>query len=151
MEFGIKYGFIRQTKHRPQIGSFTMFEIPTGSYSRGLGVGKVWYKLPLWVAKDIGPWSLDGGAGYTVVPQTGYRNFPYGGFLVKRVVNEKLELSAEVFSHAREGLAAAQTQASTLHRCRRLLPLQITRSATALRLWPLHRRPDRELRLPRPL
>ena len=114
MELGIKYGFIRQTKHRPQIGSFTMFEIPTGSYSRGLGVGKAWYKLPLWVAKDIGPWSLDGGAGYTVVPQTGYRNFPYGGFLVKRVVSKKLELSAEVFSHAREGFAAAQTQASTL-------------------------------------
>ncbi len=114
MELGIKYGFIRQTKHRPQIGSFTMFEIPTGSYSRGLGVGKAWYKLPLWVAKDIGPWSLDGGAGYTVVPQTGYRNFPYGGFLVKRVVSKKLELSAEVFSHAREGFAAAQTEASTM-------------------------------------
>lgn len=114
MELGIKYGFIRQTKHRPQIGSFTMFELPTGSYSRGLGVGKAWYKLPLWVAKDIGPWSLDGGAGYTVVPQTGYRNFLYGGFLVKRVVSKKLELSAEVFSHARGGFAAAQTEASTM-------------------------------------
>jgi hypothetical protein len=29
-------------------------------------------------------------------------------------VNERLELSAEVFSHAKEGFAAAQTQASTL-------------------------------------
>ena len=48
------------------------------------------------------------------MPQTQYRNFLYGGFLVKRVVNERLELSAEVFSHAREGFAAAQTQASTL-------------------------------------
>lgn len=114
MELGVKYGFIHQTKHRPQIGSFTMFEIPTGSYSRGLGVGKAWYKLPIWMAKDIGPWSLDGGAGYTIVPQTGYRNFPYGGFLVKRVVNERLELSAEIFSHAHEGFAAAQTQASTM-------------------------------------
>ena len=114
MELGVKYGFIHQTKHRPQIGSFTMFEIPTGSYSRVLGVGKAWYKLPLWMAKDIGPWSLDGGAGYAVNPQTGYRNYPYGGFLVKRVVNERLELSMELFSHAREGFAAAQTQASTM-------------------------------------
>jgi hypothetical protein len=114
MELGIKYGFIHQTKHRPQIGSFTMFEIPTGSYSRGLGVGRAWYKLPLWMAKDIGSWSLDGGAGYTVVPQTGYRNFPYGGFLVKKVVSQKLELSAEIFAHAREGFAAAQTEASTM-------------------------------------
>jgi hypothetical protein len=114
MELGVKYGFIHQTKHRPQVGSFTMFEIPTGSYSRGLGIGKVWYKLPLWVAKDIGPWSLDGGAGYVVNPQTGYRNFPYGGFLVKRVVNERLELSMELFSHAPEGPVAPQYQASTM-------------------------------------
>ncbi|MGA3125790.1 MAG: transporter [Candidatus Korobacteraceae bacterium] len=114
MELGVKYGFVKQTKHRPQIGSFTMFEIPTGSYSRGLGVGRVWYKLPIWVAKDLGPWSLCGGLGYAVVPQTQFRNYLYGGYLVKRVVSKKLELSAELFSHAREGFAAAQTQSSTM-------------------------------------
>jgi Putative MetA-pathway of phenol degradation len=114
MELGVKYGFITQTKHRPQIGSFTMFEIPTGSYSKGLGVGKVWYKLPIWVEKEYGSWSLVGGLGYAVVPQYQYRNYLYGGYLVKKVVSEKLELSAEVFSHAREGFAAAQTQSSTL-------------------------------------
>ena len=114
MELGVKFGFLKQTKHRPQIGSFTMFEIPTGSYSQGLGVGKVWYKLPIWVEKEFGPWSLVGGMGYTVVPQKDYRNFLYGGYLVKRVVNEKLELSAEIFSHAREGFAAAQTEASAM-------------------------------------
>jgi hypothetical protein len=114
MELGVKYGFIKQTKHRPQIGSFTMFEIPTGNSTKGLGVGKVWYKLPIWVEKEFGPWSLCGGMGYTVVPQSGYNNYLYGGFLVKREINKKLELSAEIFSHAREGFAAAQTQASTM-------------------------------------
>lgn len=49
-----------------------------------------------------------------VVPQTGYRNYLYGGFLVKREVRKRLELAAEVFSHAREGLATAQTQSSTM-------------------------------------
>jgi hypothetical protein len=102
IELGVKYGFIKQTKHRPQIGSFTMFEIPTGSYSKGPGVGKVWYKLPIWVEKEFGSWSLVGGVGYAVVPQSQYRNYLYGGYLVKKVVSEKLELSAEVFSHARE-------------------------------------------------
>jgi hypothetical protein len=106
MELGFKYGFIKQTKHRPQIGSFTMFEIPTGSYSKGLGIGKVWYKLPLWAEKEFGPWSLVGGIGYTVVPQTDYSNFLYGGFLVKRELNKKLELAAEVFSHGAEGAAS---------------------------------------------
>jgi hypothetical protein len=114
MELGVKYGFIKQTKRRPQIGSFTMFEIPTGNSTKGLGVGRVWYKLPIWVEKEFGPWSLCGGVGYTVVPQTGYDNFLYGGFLVKREINKKLEMSAELFSHAREGFAAAQTQASTM-------------------------------------
>jgi len=114
MELGVKYGFIKQTPHRPQIGSFTMFEMPTGNLNKGLGVGKVWYKLPLWAEKEFGSWSLVGGLGYAVVPQTGYRDFLYGGYLMKKVVNERLELSAEVFSHAKEGFATAQTQASTL-------------------------------------
>lgn len=114
MELGVKYGFVKQTKHRPQIGSFTMLEVPTGSYSRGLGVGRVWYKLPIWVEKEFGPWSLVGGAGYVVNKQYQYRNYVYGGFLVKREISKKLELSAEVFSHAREGFATPQTQSSTL-------------------------------------
>jgi hypothetical protein len=114
VELGVKYGFIKQTRRRPQIGSFTMFEIPTGNSDKGLGVGRVWYKLPIWVDKDFGPWSLCGGMGYAVIPQTGYDNFLYGGFLVKREINKRLEMSAELFSHAREGIAAAQTQASTM-------------------------------------
>jgi hypothetical protein len=114
MELGLKWGFIKQTKHRPQTGTFTMLEIPTGSFSRGLGVGKVWYKLPVWVEKDWGPWTIDGGMGYTVVKQVQYRSFLYGGFLAKREMSKKLELAAEVFSHAREGFATPQTQSSTL-------------------------------------
>jgi hypothetical protein len=114
MELGVKYGFIKQTNHRPQIGTFTMLELPTGSYTKGLGVGRIWYKLPLWIEKEFGPWSLVGGGGYTVVHQTQYNTFPYGGFLVKRELGKKLEMSAEVFSHGAEGTATPQTQSSTL-------------------------------------
>jgi hypothetical protein len=114
MELGAKVAWIKEGKYNPQIGSFTMFELPTGRYSKGLGVGHVWYKLPLWAYKKIGSWGVDGGAGYAVVPQTGYRNYPYGAFLVEKSVSKRLDLSVEVFSHAREGFAAAQTQASTL-------------------------------------
>ena len=114
MEFGLKWGFLHQTAHRPQIGSFTMLEVPTGNSQKGLGVGRVWYKLPLWAEKEFGPWSLVGGAGYTLIYQTGLASFPYGGILLKRTLSERLELSAELFSHAAEGPAAAQTQASTM-------------------------------------
>ncbi len=84
MELGAKIAFIKEGKHMPQIGCFTMFEMPTGSYDKGLGIGKVWYKLPIWMQKNWGKWLFDGGGGYEVVPQTGYRNFPYAGWLVKR-------------------------------------------------------------------
>lgn len=114
MELGAKIAFIKETKHFPQIGSFTMFEMPTGDDSKGLGVGKVWYKLPIWLQKNIGHWTLDGGAGYQVVPQTDFRDFPYGGFLLKRGFGERLEIAAEIFSHGSEGIAPAQIEASTL-------------------------------------
>ncbi len=114
MELGVKVVFIKEKKYVPQLGTFTMFEIPTGNYSKGLGVGKVWYKVPIWLQKNSGHWTLDGGAGYQVVPQTGYRNFPYTGWLVKRTLGSRLELGVELFAHAREGYAAPQTQASTM-------------------------------------
>jgi hypothetical protein len=114
MELGAKIAFIKESKHMPQIGSFTMFEMPTGSYTKGLGIGKVWYKLPIWVQKNEGKWTFDGGAGYEVVPQTDYRNFSYGGFLVKKELSERLELGVEMFAHGSEGAAAPQTEASAM-------------------------------------
>ena len=114
MELGVKIAIIKETKTIPQIGTFTMFEMPTGNSDKGLGVGKVWYRLPLWLQKNEGKWLFDGGAGETVVPQIGYHDFPYGGFLLKREMNKKLELAAEVFSHGGEGVATPQTQASTM-------------------------------------
>jgi len=113
-ELGAKIAFFKETRYLPQIGSFTMLELPTGDANRGLGVGKAWYKVPIWLQKNIGNWLLDGGGGYTFVPQTGYRNFPYGGFLLKYAFGERLELGGEVFSHGAEGDAAPQIRASTM-------------------------------------
>jgi hypothetical protein len=107
MEVGAKIAIIKESKHVPQIGTFTMLELPTG-------IGVPWYKLPLWLQKNFGKWLIDGGAGETIVPQTGFHDFPYGGFLVKRELSERLELGAEVFSHGGEGPAAPQTEASTM-------------------------------------
>lgn len=113
-ELGAKVAFIREGRHVPQIGSFTMLELPTGSYRRGLGIGRAWYKAPLWAQKNIGKWLLDGGGGETFVNQVGFRNFAYGGFLVKYTLSKRLELGSEVFGHGAEGAAAPQTGGSTL-------------------------------------
>ena len=114
MELGAKVAFIKEGKHIPQVGTFVMFEVPTGNSDRGLGVGKLWYKLPIWLQKNSGKWTFDGGAGYAVNRQAGYRSFPYTGWLVKKELSERLELGAEVFTHGPEGIAAPQTGASTM-------------------------------------
>jgi hypothetical protein len=113
-ELGAKIAIFKESKYLPQIGTFTMLELPTGNADNGLGVGTTWFKLPVWLQKNIGKWLLDGGAGYTIVPQTGYRNFAYGGFLLKYKVSERLELGGELFSHGAEGEAAPQIRASTM-------------------------------------
>ena len=114
MELGAKIRYIKETKHRPEIGTFTMLELPTGDSNRGLGVGRVWYKLPLWVQKSWGPWTSYGGAGYQIVHQTGYRSFPFGGSLLQRDIGKKLTLGGEIYSHAKEGVATPQIQSSTM-------------------------------------
>jgi hypothetical protein len=114
MEFGVKLAIIKETKVIPQIGTFTMIEIPTGNADKGLGAGKVWYRLPLWLQKNEGKWLFDGGAGETVNSQDGFHNFPYGGFLVKREMNKKLDLAAEIFAHGGEGPVTPQAESSTM-------------------------------------
>jgi hypothetical protein len=114
IELGIKLRFVQETKHRPMIGTFTMIEIPTGNAARGLGVGKTWYKVPLWAQKSFGPWTTYGGGGVTLVNAAGYRNFPFAGWLVQRDLGKKVTLGAEVFYHGPEGVATAQTRPATL-------------------------------------
>ena len=114
MELGAKIAFIKESKRFRRLARSRCSKFRTGNSDKGLGVGKVWYKLPIWVQKNEGKWLFDGGAGYEVVPQTDYRNFAYGGFLVKKELSERLEMGAEMFAHGAEGMAAAQTQASIM-------------------------------------
>ena len=114
-ETGIKYRFVQETKHRPMIGTFTMFELPTGSAPRGLGVGKTWYKVPLWAQKSFGPWTTYGGAGETIFKRApGYRSYFFAGWLVQRDLGKKLTLATEIFHHGAEGLATPQTRSATM-------------------------------------
>ena len=114
LEIGVKYRWIKETKYRPMIGTFTMIEAPTGNYNVGLGIGKAWYKLPVWVQKSWGPWTAYGGVGEEIVPQTDYKNFTYTGWLIQRDIGKKWTLGTEVFSHGAEGLAAPQIRGTTL-------------------------------------
>lgn len=113
-ELGVKYRFVQQTRNIPEIGTFPMIELPTGDAARGLGVGKAWYKLPIWLQKDFGPWTTYGGGGYQLVHQVDYQSFPYAGWLLQRDIGDKWTLGGELWYHGAEGAAAAQTHAATL-------------------------------------
>ena len=114
IETGVKYRFIHETEHHPMVGTFVMFEIPTGSPIKGLGVGKPWAKIPLWVQKSFGPWTTYGGGGVTVIKAEGYRNFPFAGWLVQRNFGKKWTVGTEVFYHGPEGIATPQTRPATM-------------------------------------
>jgi hypothetical protein len=114
IELGVKYRFVQESKRVPMIGTFVMFEMPSGNADKGLGVGKTWYKVPLWAQKSWGPWTTYGGGGETLVNVPGYRNFPFAGWLVQRDIGKKWTLGGEVYYHGPEGQATAQTRPATM-------------------------------------
>ncbi|HWB85906.1 MAG TPA: hypothetical protein VG675_17315 [Bryobacteraceae bacterium] len=99
IEMGIKYRFIHETKHRPQFGVFPFIELPAGSADRGLGNGRTWYRIPLWVQKSGGPWTTYGGGGVVINPTPGMRNYDFEGWLVQRDIGDKWTLGTELFRH----------------------------------------------------
>lgn len=113
-EVGVKYRFVKETKRRPEVGIFPFLELPSGDADKGLGVGSTWYRLPVWIQKSWGPWTTYGGGGAAVVPQSGYRNYPFAGWLVQRQMTKKLMLGVEVFGHGALGEAAASRKYSTM-------------------------------------
>lgn len=113
-ELGVKYRIIGQTRLGPAVGIFPMIEVPTGSASHGLGVGRAWYRLPLWLERDFGPWTTYGGGGYQVVRQVGYRSFPFAGWLLQRAVGQKWRLGGEVWYHGPEGPVTPERRYATM-------------------------------------
>jgi hypothetical protein len=113
-ELGIKYRFVHETKRRPEIGTFPFVELPTGSPRAGLGNGRTWYRLPIWIQKSEGHWTTYGGGGEVLNSEPGMRNYPFGGWLLQRDIGKKLTLGGEIFAHGPEGIAALSTRSSTL-------------------------------------
>jgi len=87
-EVGIKFRFVHETNGWPQIGIFPFAELPTGDGGRGLGNGRPWFQLPLWLQKSWGPWTTYGGGGAVLNSAPGQRDHPYGGWLVQRSIGK---------------------------------------------------------------
>jgi len=109
-EIGVKYRFIKETDSRPEAGIFPMAELATGSGTRALGNGKTWYRLPLWLQKSWGPWTIDGGGGVALNSAAGERNQGFAGLLVQRDLNKYLTLGTEIFQQPADSTFGRATQ-----------------------------------------
>ncbi len=136
IELGIKYRFVQEGKHRPMIGTFTMFEIPTGSAPSGLGVGKTWYKVPLWAQKSFGPWTTYGGGGATVFSVPGLSQLSVRGLAGAARFRQEVDAGQRSFL-SRAGRAAGAANAPVdAGGLRRLLQISRSGVSTAVLLRP---------------
>ena len=110
-ELGIKYRFVNADDGSWQIGIFPMIELATGSARRGLGNGRTWYRLPLWVQKTVGAWTFDGGGGVVVNRAPGMYDAAFGGALAQYTLSPRWTLGAELF---RQNALAADQPGYTL-------------------------------------
>lgn len=110
VEVGVKYRFLHETDSHPQVGIFPMLELPTGNADRGLGNGRAWWTLPVWLQKSWGDWTTYGGVGRAFNHAPGMRSYNFGGWLVQRKVSEHFTLGSEVFA---QGAATETGQHTT--------------------------------------
>ena len=102
IELGVKYRFVQETETTPQIGIFPMAELNTGDADKGLGNGKTWWRLPVWIQKSWGEWTTYGGAGYVINSAEGQKDYPFAGWLLQKDIGEKWTLGGEVFGRAKD-------------------------------------------------
>jgi len=97
LELGAKYRFIQESDWRPMVGTFPIFDLPTGNSSRGLGSGHLRTFLPIWLQKSWGPWTSYGGGGYWINPGSENKNYWFFGWQVQRDLSKVITLGAEIF------------------------------------------------------
>ena len=96
-ELGVKFRFVQETDHIPQVGIFPLLEVPTGKASEGLGSGHLQAFLPVWLKKSFGDWTVYGGGGYGINPGPDNRNLGFVGVVVQKQVAKNVLLGGEIY------------------------------------------------------
>jgi hypothetical protein len=99
IELGVKYRFVTPGEDDwfPQVAIFPLVEVPAGNQKLGFSTGHAQFFLPIWLQKDLDPWTVYGGGGYWINPGYGNRNYGFAGVALWRKVTEQLNLGVEVF------------------------------------------------------
>lgn len=108
VEVSAKYRVYHDEDAGVSIAVFPGATLPTAR--KGLGGGRVTGLLPVWLQKDMGPWSVFGGGGYAINPGAGNRDYWTGGAAVTRQVGKRLLIGVEA---DRQGADAVGARAST--------------------------------------
>ena len=111
MEVGIKFRFVQETRTTPMIGIFPAAELATGDASRGLGNGRTWYRLPVWIQKSWGPWTTYGGGGVALNNAPGAQNYVFAGWLIQGELSKQFTLGTELYT---QGPAALGNLGTTI-------------------------------------
>ena len=98
VELGLKYRFLDESDHFPQVGIFPHLEIPVGDSSKGAGSGAFEVFLPVWLQKSFGPWTTYGGGGLWLQFSAGRPYFWFFGWEIQRDMSERFMLGAELFA-----------------------------------------------------
>lgn len=107
VELGVKYRFLHLAKAGVSAAIFPRVILPTGS--NGLGGARARLLLPLWVGKDVGPWSIFGGGGYEINSGAGNRDFWQGGIALTLTILDRWSLGGEVTHQGPDSVGASPT------------------------------------------
>lgn len=94
VELGAKLQLLRQDRG----ALLTVSTVPRLYLPTGPDMQRTRLFLPLWAQRDFGPWSVYGGAGWTLDPGVGRRNFWQGGVAVTRRLRPGWSGGAELYA-----------------------------------------------------
>jgi hypothetical protein len=122
VELAVKYKVLHQSDGTwtPDAALFPRLFAPTADHA--LGTGRLGLLLPIWLEKDLGPWSIFGGGGYQINPGQGQRNFWQGGGAISRSVGQRLSLGAELYGQTRDTDAGGAYTALNMAATYRMTP-----------------------------
>lgn len=96
---GAKYRILEQVSGAwwPDVSLFPVVLVPTGDRARGLGQSHATYALPVWLQKNLGPWKIYGGGGYSIEAGRNTKNSWFLGLAALRQITEDFAFGGEVF------------------------------------------------------